>query len=97
MALGGKRPGAGRKPGVKAKIAEEFNALLAKKMKEQAEPLINALIAEALKGNVAALKELFERLLGKVPQQLADEAGNPVMPFQIVITRLHGQDRGKTI
>ena len=88
MALGGKRPGAGRPKAPHTKAAEAFRAyLIAETMKEK-EPIVKALIRAAKNGEVKALAELLDRVLGRpvTPIAGADEDGN-VLPFQIVIKR----------
>jgi len=70
---GGKRPGAGRKKGskdpktIQAEILK--NLLIQEVVKEKA-PLIRALISKGKKGDVSALREIFDRVLGKVKEEM---------------------------
>lgn len=89
---GGRRAGAGRPKAphtVQAEAAKKelIRLFLLKKL-----PIFNKLIEQAEAGDNAARKELLERVWGKVPNQLADEEGNPIAPFQIIINKLNGKD-----
>lgn len=50
--------------------SEHFRSVLLKLAKEHAEELANALITKALSGDVPALKEVNDRVLGKAKQDL---------------------------
>ena len=66
---GGARPNSGPKLGAKYKktIAKEAATMyLIRRIEENIEPLATALIEKALSGETPALKEAFERGLGKV-------------------------------
>ena len=68
---GGKRVGAGSKLGSKYKktVAKEAATMyLIRRIEENIEPLTTALIMKALEGDMPALKESFERGLGKVKE-----------------------------
>lgn len=68
---GGARPNSGPKLGAKYKktIAKEAATMyLIRKIEENIEPLATALLAKALEGDMPALKEAFERGLGKVKE-----------------------------
>ncbi len=82
MSLGGRRPGAGRKKGTDALAIEEYRKLLVKKVLAQKGPIIDALINKALTGDVPALKEIQERLLGKVSDKLVLEDGGFIEALQ---------------
>jgi hypothetical protein len=79
MALGGKRPGAGRKKGSSTKEALAYRELLLKRVEEEKGELIDALIAKAKTGDIAALKEINERTMGKVVQPIGGENGGPII------------------
>ena len=71
MANGGRRPGAGNKAGSKRKKtieaetkAEELKRMLAPHIEE----VVKALVAKSKTGDSTAMKEFFERAVGKVPQ-----------------------------
>jgi hypothetical protein len=88
MKNGGKRPGAGRKKGSKAQHtiqAEAAKAYLINRFLAEKEPIVTALLASAMTGNVPAIKELFERVWGKVPATLEADATGEL--FQIIIKR----------
>lgn len=65
---GGFRQNAGRKQGFSAKKAEEARRLLSEQLAEEIEPITKVLISQAKKGNMRAIKELFDRAWGR-PQQ----------------------------
>ena len=74
MARGGYRPGSGRKKGSKAShtlAAETFRKTLIERVIKEKTPIITALINKAKKGDVLAIKEINERVLGKVTQPVA--------------------------
>lgn len=50
--------------------ATKFREILIRKIEENAEPLAQALVDKGLKGDIAALKEINERALGKVTDKL---------------------------
>src|ERR1039458_4767266 len=85
MANGGKRPGAGRKPDItKQKIAEEYTKALYEAVQKEKLPIIKALIKRAKTGDVQAVKEIHERLLGKVAQALTGTDGNDLFPAPLL-------------
>lgn len=67
MAHGGARQGAGRKKGLDA---EAYRKALLDEIAKNKEPLAIALVAKGLTGDVPALKEINERALGKVKDNL---------------------------
>lgn len=75
---GGRRPGAGRKPGVKSKLTierEAFQAAMLQTLMAKHEKVAKALVDKALSGNVAAIKEIHNRILGKaVTAEMPEEA-----------------------
>ena len=92
MQNGGKRPGAGRKPGYKAKVAELYMELLAKEVEKQKLPIIQALINRAKTGDVQAIKEIHDRLAGKPEQAITGKDGKDLFP---VLIRFMGDDNTK--
>ncbi len=62
---GGYRQNAGRKQGFSAKNAEEARRVLSAMVMREIEPIGKALIAKAKKGDVTAIRELFDRAFGK--------------------------------
>ena len=68
---GGYRQNAGRKIGFAARSAEEARILFAERLAEEIEPIANILISEAKKGNIRAIKELFDRAWGRPPQDIS--------------------------
>jgi hypothetical protein len=95
MKQGGKRPGAGRPKGSKAPHtiqAEKAKARLIEMFIEEQEPVFEALIKSAKEGYTPAIKELFERVWGKVPSVLeTDPDGEIKLPFVISIKQQNGQ------
>ena len=65
---GGYRKGAGRKQGFAAKNAEEARRVLSELVMRDIESIGKALITKAKKGDVVAVRELFDRAFGKAPQ-----------------------------
>jgi hypothetical protein len=80
MANGGKRPGAGRPKGAVSGHTKEaliFKEELIRRVLEEKGPIIEALIGKARSGDVQALREINDRLLGKPHQQVGlDETIN---------------------
>jgi hypothetical protein len=99
MSQGGKRANAGRKFGSKATHtiqAEAAKKLLVEMFIEHREPIFQALITKASTGDIPAMKELFERVWGKVPASIdAGEDGQAL--FQIIIKQMNEQSRGGVI
>ena len=63
----------GRPVGSKSKKtleAEGYRAILMAKVFEKAKPLVEALVQKGLGGDIAALKEIHERVLGKVTDKV---------------------------
>lgn len=78
MAKGGKRPGAGRPKDSKEKqtlIKEAALLRLREIVLAEIDPITQALIAKGKKGDVPAIKELFDRAFGKAPQAITGENG----------------------
>jgi hypothetical protein len=88
MQNGGKRAGAGRKPGYKAKVAEAYNTLLASEVDKHKIQIIAALIKKAKAGDTVAIKEIHERISGKVPQALTGNNGKDLFPTPL-LDKLH--------
>jgi hypothetical protein len=65
---GGYRSGAGRKKGYSGVEAEKARELIIKKLSVSLDPIVSILIKQAKKGDIRAIKELFDRAYGKVPQ-----------------------------
>jgi len=69
---GGKRPGSGRKKGSIASHtleAQEIRVCLIKEVIKEKGPIVRALVNKAKEGDVAALREVLDRTLGKVRDQ----------------------------
>ena len=67
---GGFRQNAGRRQGFSAKNAEEARRLLSERVAQEIGPISNVLILQAKKGNIHAIKELFDRAWGRTPQAI---------------------------
>ena len=91
--LGGRRPGAGRKPGVRNKVTREIKDI-AQSYGPKAITLLWGLAegAESDAAKVAAIKEILDRGYGKASQLIA---GDPAAPIIHRIERCvvsHSQD-----
>ena len=78
MAKGGKRPGAGRPKDSKEKqtlVKEAALLRLREMVLAEIDPITKALISKGKTGDVAAIKELFDRAFGKAPQAITGEDG----------------------
>lgn len=87
---GGKRPGAGRKPGSKGgntKLAEQLKAEFIKEYEKRKNGIWKALFEKAEQGDIQAIKEANERAMGKVVPILDPGEGGTTALFQIVIRR----------
>lgn len=83
MALGGKRPGAGRKAGVPNKATSEIKALAQVHAAAAISELARlATAAESEAARVAAIKELLDRGFGKSAQPLTGEGGEGPIQYQ---------------
>jgi hypothetical protein len=101
MAKGGKQPGAGRPKGSLAKHtleAQEFRKRLIQRVMPVWDDIIDTMIEKAAMGDMRAIEEINNRILGKAIQPLAsaDNEGN-ILPFQIVITQTSGNNSGSTV
>lgn len=81
---GGYRKGAGRKQGFAAKNAEEVRKILADMVMSEIRPIGEALIARAKKGEVPAIRELFDRAFGKAPQTEKIDSSERPMPIPLL-------------
>ena len=74
---GGKREGAGRPKGAKGKAtiqSEIFREALFNAVMREQKPLLDSLIKEGKDGNPIILKEILERILGKVKEHMKIES-----------------------
>lgn len=76
MARGGKRTGAGRKPGFAAKAAEAARKYIAGRLKKEQKPIIDKAIEQATAGDFHARDFLYERGHGKVAQPISGDPEN---------------------
>jgi hypothetical protein len=82
MGHGGYRPNSGRRKGSKASHtlqAEKGKALLIQMYLENVRPINQALIDKALAGDIQAIRELHERVYGKVTQPIGGDKDNPII------------------
>lgn len=75
MSHGGKRIGAGRKPGYAAIEAERTRLLLVKKIAKQFNKIVDPQIQKAKKGDTFAFKELMNRAFGMPRQNVGIDGG----------------------
>lgn len=87
MAQGGKRPGAGRKPGVPNRVTADIKALAQSFGPEAIEKLVQIVReSENDAAKISAIKELLDRGFGKAAQAVivnGDEEGGPVQ-FSVI-------------
>lgn len=81
---GGYRQNAGRKQGQSAKNAEEARRVLSEMVMRELEPIGRALIEKAKKGDVVAIRELFDRAFGKSPQNMMVDPRDGTTPTPIL-------------
>jgi len=81
MPNGGKRPGAGRKPGYVAKEAELANEEYVRAVRKRWPELVHAQIELALKPDAKMLEYIMNRVLGRPKESLAltDPNGNALV------------------
>jgi hypothetical protein len=72
MAKGGYRKGSGRKKGVFTIEREKMKEYIATRIAENGEKIVDALLKKSFKGDVFAIKELFDRGFGKATQHIED-------------------------
>jgi erythromycin esterase-like protein len=84
MPKGGKREGAGRKKGFAALEAEKAREIIAKKLADSLEPIVNKAIKQAEEGDRFAREWLLDRAYGRVPQavELPDGTGEILIKWQ---------------
>jgi hypothetical protein len=83
MAKGGKRVGAGRKKGLSSMLSEAAHDYIAKRVVEEQEPLIQAQLKKAKKGDTFAFNALYDRGFGR-PKQTSDVTVRESKPFDDV-------------
>ena len=81
---GGYRQNAGRKKGFAAKNAEDVRRILSEMVMQNIEPIGKALITRAKRGEVIAVRELFDRAFGKAPQTTKIDSSEGVLPIPIL-------------
>ncbi len=84
---GGLRSGAGRPRGSIAPHtiqAQEFRVALIEEVRKAQGPIIKALVDQAKKGNVTALKEVLDRVLGRAFVDEPDSHSTQP-PFTVII------------
>ena len=94
MSLGGARPGAGRKKGVKTIQSEKLREFLIAEVLRERGPIVTALIEKAKTGDVAAIREVFERAIGKVKESMEIETVGE--PLNVIILRAIEKVYGKS-
>jgi hypothetical protein len=91
---GGKRPGAGRPKGSQARHtiqAITFKKALIDAVLKEKKPLIDALVAKAKTGDIPALREIVDRVLGRATESIDLTSGGDKLNIQIseVVARKH--------
>lgn len=85
--LNGKK--GGRPKGLASISAEQARIKLAQMVQDEIVPLGLKLIKEGKKGNIQAIKELFDRAFGKAPQAITGQDGGPL---KIMFDQAFNQD-----
>ena len=67
-------PGAGRKPGLNGKLAEELGTYTRQMIYDEREAIIKALIKQAKAGDMKAISECLNRVMGK-PAEMVELKG----------------------
>jgi hypothetical protein len=70
MPKGGARPNAGRKKAPHTIQAEQLRAFLVAEVLKEKGPIVKALIEKAKAGDTQAIREVLERAIGKVKEQV---------------------------
>ena len=81
---GGYRAGAGRKQGFAAKNAEEARRILSEMVMRELRPIGEALIRKSKRGDVPAVRELFDRAFGKAPHTAKIDLSDKRLPIPIL-------------
>lgn len=79
MALGGYRPGSGRKKKSSTIAKEMVKDYIAGRISKDIEPIVDKLIDKSVKGDVFAVKELFDRGFGKATATIGGDKDNPLL------------------
>ena len=80
---GGYRQGAGRKQGFAAKSAEEARKLFAERVAQEIVPLADILLKQAKKGDIRAIRELFDRAWGRPSQAIQLQSEKLPIPIMV--------------
>jgi ribosomal protein L17 len=72
-------------------IIAELNELTADQV-TKARALVRALITKAIDGDVPAIREVWDRVEGKVPQVIAGDADNPITIERIERVLVHPEN-----
>ena len=96
MQRGGKRIGAGRKKEQRTIQSEKFREYLIEEVIKEKAPIVKALIDKAKLGEILAIKEVLERVAGKVKEQV--EIGgindNPIeVSIVSMINKVYGEEK----
>ena len=81
---GGYRAGAGRKQGFAAKNAEEARRILSERVAQEIGPISDVLVSKAKKGDIQAIKELFDRAWGRSAQSTRIENGGQPLIIEVI-------------
>ena len=80
MAMGGRRPGAGRKKGFRALNREKALAYISKRVSDELGPIMDKAIVQATSGDQTTRKDLLDRAYGKPVEsvELTGKDGEPI-------------------
>lgn len=88
---GGKRPGSGRKIGSLAAHtldAQTVRQYLIQEVIKAKKPIVMALINKGKKGDVSALREILDRVLGKVKEQVDLNANSQTQSLEDIQNKI---------
>lgn len=94
---GGYREGSGRRQGFAAKNAEDARKMLSERLIQEIGPIGDALILKAKKGDIQAIKELFDRAWGRSPQSAKIENGGRPIVVHLVKYGEFDSERNNTL
>ena len=82
---GGKRTGAGRKPGLASILAERSRAYIAERIETDLAPIVEKAIEQAKAGDKYARDWLSDQAWGKARQNVGLDGGEDGQPIQVIV------------
>jgi hypothetical protein len=94
---GGARAGAGRPKSARSLAREKANDIMSRMVLKEIVPLTQVLIEKGLDGDIQAIKELFDRGLGKVSQNVDLSSDGKALPAPLLFALFNASDKPETI